>query len=167
VSRRRWRSRARRRAAAGGFALIATLLVAGGASAARDHAVAGGRYLGKTSQGQATTILVSADGRSITAISSAVAYDGLCRMRPGGVRYQILSGREIAIGRGGQFSVMTLGRTSGPGSLPVIVRGAFRGGAVTGTIAATGRAAHCPAPRRADNPYRATFSAHGTPESAP
>jgi hypothetical protein len=156
-----WRS-----TVSGGVTSIA-LLIAGSALAAGDHAIAGDRYVGETSQGQATTIVVSAGGRSVNAILSAIAYDGLCGKRPGGLPYQILWKRTAAIRRDGQFSVVTHGMTVSGGSLPVIVRGAFSGGRVSGTIAETGRAAHCQRPRQAKNPYLATFSARGTPGAAP
>jgi hypothetical protein len=151
-----------------GWALTATLVANAGVSAVGGaHAVAGDRYIGVTSQGQATTILVSVNGRSVKAILSAVAYDGLCGKRPGGLPYQILWEGGAAIRRGGQFSVLTEGRTIRRGAAPVIVRGTFSGGDVSGTITESGRAAHCPAPRQVDNPYRARFRAHGTPGSAP
>ena len=53
-----------------------------GASASADgdgaDADAGARYIGSTSQHQATLIVVSRDGRTITALLTTVAYDGIC-----------------------------------------------------------------------------------------
>jgi hypothetical protein len=135
--------------------------------AARDHAIAGDRYIGETSQGQATTIIVSADGHSVNAILSAIAYDGLCGKRPSGLPYQILWKRTAAIRRDGQFNVLTNGMTASGASLPVTVHGTFSGSRVSGTIAETGRTAHCQRPRQRENPYLVTFSARGTPGSAP
>jgi len=148
-------------------ALSALALVAVGASAAGDHAVAGDRYIGTTSQGQATTIVVSTNGRSVVAVLTAVAYDGRCGTHPGSLPYQILSDQKVTIRPSGGFREATQGTTAGRRLLPMIVTGTFGGGKVYGTIAAGGRGAHCPTPRQSDNPYVATFSARGTPAASP
>ena len=156
-------------ASAGIFAAIATLgVAAAGAVAAGDHAIGGDRYEGSTSAGQATLIVVSASGRSITALLTAVTDDGRCGNRADeGYPYQILSDRVLKLAARGSFSLSTTGTTALHRSLPVIITGRFRGGEVTGMIAATGRQAHCAAPRYNTNPYVATFSATGAPAAAP
>jgi len=138
-----------------------------GASAAGAVAVAGARYVGSTSQGQATLIVVSGDGRTITALLTTIAYDGVCGNGAGGPPYQILTNRRFAIHRNGSFAVTTSGTTTEHGALPMLVAGTFTGNTVHGTIAETGIKAHCAAPRQAHNPYRATFSAQATPARGP
>jgi hypothetical protein len=112
-------------------------------------------------------IVVSANGRSITALLTAVTDDGRCGNRFRGLPYQILSDRTLKVAASGGFSLSTKGTTALHGSLPVTVTGTFRGGEVTGVIAATGPKAHCPSPKHTNNPYLATFSATGTPADAP
>jgi hypothetical protein len=138
-----------------------------GASAAGAVAVAGARYVGSTSQGQATLIVVSGNGRTITALLTTIAYDGICGNGAGGPPYQILSNRRFAIRRNGSFALTTSGTTTEHGALPMLVTGTFTGNTVHGTIAETGIKAHCAAPRQAHNPYRATFSAQATPARGP
>ena len=147
--------------------MLGVALTSAGASAAGDGAVAGARYIGSTSQGQATVIVVSGDGRTITALLTTIAYDGVCGKGAGGSPYQILSNRRFAIHPNGSFAVTTSGTTTEHGALPMLVTGAFSGNTVHGTIAETGVKAHCAAPRQAHNPYRATFSAQATPAGGP
>jgi hypothetical protein len=154
--------------AAGMLAVIAAVgVAAAGALAADDHAVGGDRYEGTTTEGQATVIVVSANGRSITALLTAITDDGRCGNGAEGYPYQILSDRTLKIAASGSFSLSTKGTTALHRSLPVNITGTFRGGKVMGRIAATGRQAHCPAPRHNNNPYVATFSATGTPAAGP
>jgi hypothetical protein len=147
-------------------AIAALILLGAAASAADDHAIGGDRYEGSTSQGQATVIVVSADGHSITALLTAVVYDDLCG-KHGGPAYQVRSTRRVTIGPGGGFALTTASTTAGPGSLMMRVSGTFRGTLLRGAIAETGRSAHCPPPRTLENPYHATFTARGTPALAP
>jgi hypothetical protein len=142
-----------------------------GASASADgdgaDADAGARYIGSTSQHQATLIVVSRDGRTITALLTTVAYDGICGKGAGGPPYQILSNRRFTIHSNGSFAVTTSGTTTAHVALPMLVTGTFAANTVHGTIAETGAKAHCTAPRQAHNPYRATFSAQATPARGP
>jgi hypothetical protein len=152
---------------AGAVAVIAVVaVVAGGAFAADNHAIGGDRYEGRTSQGQATVIVVSASGRTVTALLTAVTYDGLCGKRSDPA-YQISSTSKAAIGPDGTFAMTTRSTTAGPGSLAMRVTGIFSGTTVHGTIAETGPKARCAAPRARVNPYQATFTAKGTPAAAP
>src|ERR1039458_2983072 len=80
-------------------------LTGAGASAAGRGAVGGARYIGSTSQGQATLVVVSGDGRTITALLTTIAYDGVCGDSVGGPPYQILSNRRFAIHANGSFAV--------------------------------------------------------------
>jgi len=148
-------------------ALPVLALVASGAVAAGDHAVAGDRYVGSTDQGQATIVVVSASGRSVVALLTTVAYDGRCGKRPGVLPYQILSNDHATIQPNGRFRETTQGSSTGRGLLPMVVTGTFGGGKVHGTIAESGADAHCSAPRQRDDPYEATFSAQGVPAASP
>ena len=149
--------------------VVAAVLLGVGvaASEAGGRAVAGARYIGSTSQRQATLIVVSHDGRAITALLTTVAYDGICGKGRGGPPYQILSNRRFAIRSNGSFEMTTSGTTTEHGALPMLVNGVFSGDTVHGTIAETGVKARCAAPRQAHNPYRATFSAQATPAGGP
>ena len=142
-------------------------LTGAGASAAGRGAVGGARYIGSTSQGQATLVVVSGDGRTITALLTTIAYDGVCGESVGDPPYQILSNRRFAIHANGSFAVTTSGTTAEHGALPMLVTGTFTGKTAHGTIAETGVKAHCAAPKQAHNPYRATFSARATPAAGP
>jgi len=161
------RSRAFRRLVAIAAVLLGVSLADITAAVAGDRAVAGARYIGTTSQGQATVIVVSRKGRTITALLTTIAYDGVCGTGAGGPPYQILSNRRFAIRSNGSFDVTTSGTTTERGALPMLVAGDFAGNTVRGTIAETGAKAHCSAPRQRHNPYRATFSAHATPAGGP
>jgi hypothetical protein len=160
-------SRAFQRLAVIAAVLLGVALAGVAASAAGDRAAAGARYIGSTSQGQATVIVVSHDGRTITALLTTITYDGVCGKGAGGPPYQILSNRRFAIRSNGSFDVTTSGTTTERGALPMLVSGDFSGNTVRGTIAETGVKAHCTAPRQAHNPYRATFSAQATPARGP
>lgn len=112
---------------AGTVSVVAVVgLAAAGALAADNHAIGGDRYEGRTSQGQATVIVVSASGRTVTALLTAVTYDGLCGKR-GDPAYQISSTRKSAIGPGGTFAMTARSTTAGPGSLTMRVTGMFLG----------------------------------------
>jgi hypothetical protein len=140
------------------------LTSAAGASAAGAGAVAvaGARYIGSASQRQATVIVVSRDARTITALLTTIACDGVCGKGAGGAPYQILSNRRFAIHSNGSFAVTTSGTTTEHGALPMLVTGAFSANTVHGTTAETGVKANRAAPRQAHNPYRATFSPQAT-----
>jgi hypothetical protein len=147
------RGRARRIAAPAGVALAATLLLAAAAFASAGHAISGGHYAGKTTQSQGATIVVSANGRTITQLHAAIANDGECG-KAGGTAYSI-SAANIAI-TNGSFTVTAPGTASKLASLKVVVTGTFIGKTVAGTVAEL--AGHCKAPRQVENPYLATFT---------
>jgi hypothetical protein len=138
------------------LAFATTLLTLSLATAAwaTSQLVAGGHYSGTTSQKQATTIVVSSNGRSIAKLRTAVAYDHECA-NAGGPTYAI-SATNVPI-HNGSFSADAQGSASHHGSVKMIVTGSFVGKKVAGTIAELG--GHCAKPRQIDNPYLATFSA--------
>jgi hypothetical protein len=147
-------------------AMCAAVPLAAAASASEDRAVGGDRYEGATSQGQATVVVVSANGRWVTAVLTAVVYNDLCARR-GGPAYQVRSTSRVAIKPDGGFALVARSTTAGPGSLLMRVSGTFRGTILRGAISEAGADAHCSPPRQRDNRYQATFTASGTPASSP
>lgn len=145
------------RATRGGIAAatLLTLMLTGVAFAAAGHAIAGGHYAGKTTQHQATTIVVSGNARTITTLKAAVSYDGLCGKRAAGPAFSITA-KNVAI-TAGSFSVVAPATAAGAKPLTMIVTGSFTGKAVNGTIAE--RNGHCAKPKTVLNPYLTTFSA--------
>jgi hypothetical protein len=138
------------------LALTTALLTLSLATAALAGAqlVAGGHYSGTTSQKQATTIVVSSNGKSIAKLQTAVAYDHECASATGPT--YAISVTNVPI-RNGSFSTDAHGSASHKRSLKMIVTGSFVRRKVAGTIAELG--GHCAKPRQIDNPYLATFSA--------
>jgi hypothetical protein len=163
------RKRGRCKLAAGVLSAILVavpLAAAAAASASGGRAVGGDRYEGSTNQGQATAIVVSANGRFVTAVLTAVVYNDLCAKR-GGPAYQVRSTSRVAIKPGGSFALVARSTTAGPGSRLMRITGTFDGTLLRGAIAQAGRNAHCSPPRQRENPYQATFTARGTPASSP
>ena len=147
------RARPRRIAALAGVTLAATLLLAAGAWAASGHAIGGGHYAGKTSQRQGATIVVSANGRTITQLRTAVSNDGECG-KAGGPAFSV-SAANVAI-TNGSFTVTAPGTASNLASLHIVVTGTFIGKTVAGTVAELD--GHCKAPNQVENPYLSTFT---------
>jgi hypothetical protein len=146
--------------------MIVGLATAADVLAASRHAVGGDRYEGSTSQGQATVIVVSPNGRAVTALLTTIRYDGLCGSR-GGPPYQLSSHHRVAIGPTGNFAMSATGTTAGPGSLALHVTGTFNGPTVRGAIVALGSKGRCGTRNRHGNPYSAGFTAQGAPAVAP
>jgi len=135
-------------------AVLAALALAAVAWAANDHAIAGGHYSGKTSQNQATTIVVSANGKTITKLDTAVSYDHLCTK--GTNATFAIAATNVPI-TNGSFGVRAAGKGPKKSSINAIVTGTFTGSTVAGTVAEYN--GHCAAPRQVENPYLSTFTA--------
>ena len=152
---RRSASNSRRLRRPARLALAATLLALtlSAAAWATARVIDGGRYTGSTSQKQSTTIVVSSNGKQISKLQTAVAYDHECATTSGPT--YTVTAQNVPIPNA-SFSINVTAKASHH-SLSVTVTGVFDGRNVAGTVFERG--GRCPKPRQVDNPYLATYTA--------